>query len=126
MRVPARLDLVARQNAGFETTFSIFENGVPYDLTGLTGTAIRFQVRAQPGQTGSAPVNNDLTSGVLIVTALQGLVKVNILPATLAAISIPDKFQPLQLYWDLLITPVSSQPFVAVEGNFMLSTGVTR
>lgn len=126
MRVPARLDLVARQNAGFETTLAIFENGAPYDLTGLTGTAIKFQVRTQPGQTGTAPISNDLTIGVAIVVAVQGTLKVAATPATLAAITIPDKFVPLQMYWDLLITPLTGLPFVAVEGTFSLSAGVVR
>jgi hypothetical protein len=126
MRVPARIDLQVWQNANLETRYVIFENGVPYDLTGLTGSAIKAQVRAEPGQTGTPLATSDLTSGMVIVDATQGVVAHNIVQATLAAIGIPNKFEPLELYWDLIITPASGLAFVAIEGRFLLNAGVTR
>lgn len=126
MRIPAILDLHAWKNAEFSTTFAIFENGVPYDLTGLTGTALEMKVRVQPGQTGTALATCNLSSGASIVNATGGTVLVNIVAATLSAMPAPDPFNPTKYFWDLLISPVTGLDFVAIEGAFWLHPGVTR
>lgn len=126
MRVPATLDLYAWQNAGFDTDIAVLEDGAPYDLTGLATTDVTLQVRSQPGGTGTPFVDAEIGNGLAITDPTSGVVRFVITEATLTAIPVTTSPAPLTLYWDMRIDPVTGVPFIAAQGKFFLSAGVTR
>lgn len=126
MRIPATIDMHAWRNVGFETLLAFQENGLPLNLTGLTGAAITADVRVQPNQTGASLRTSSLVTGIIIVNATQGLIGWNIANAQLSTFPTPDPFKPTQYYYDITITPLTGLPFVVCQGSFWTYPGVTR
>lgn len=133
----AELDIPAFKRVPFDDDVAIIGEN-------LTGAAFSMQIRAHPGDTGTALVSlsnaNPPTQGVSVtynaayqyqdgastVTAPATLVRICIDELTLEGLSLGTPFdEPVELFYDLHATPGGGTKRVQFGGKFTLYPGVT-
>lgn len=126
-----RRDLIANRWEPFVHTFD-------FEGFNLTGAAIIAQVRLTPDASGSAlidltTVGSVGTQGITITgTSTVGSVttthlSMRINESTMEALPAPTEVgDDLTLYWDMQITPSGGVKYRALEGTFIVDSGVTH
>lgn len=129
--IPANVPIKVWRNARYTEEFNFTVDDLPYDLTGWVG---RLQARLYGAQEGAALIDlGSVTSdseGVWIIDAEGGSVQVRIDEDTLigvwTALGGPaEAGDPIELSYDLVMTPPEGGDEVWAEGIFTINPGVT-
>lgn len=133
----AYLDIEAFKRVPFDDDVAIIGEN-------LTGAAFSMQIRAHPGDTGTALVSlsnaapptqgisvtynaaYQYQDGVETITAPASLIRICIAEATLEALALGTPYdEPVDLFYDLHVTPAGGTKRVQFGGKFILNPGVT-
>lgn len=133
----ADLDIPAFKRVPFDDDVAIIGEN-------LTGATFSMQIRAHPGDAGTALVSlanaapptqgvsvtynpaYQYQDGASLVTAPASLIRICIDEATLEGLSLGTPYdEPVDLFYDLHATPVGGTKRVLFGGKFPLNPGVT-
>ncbi len=109
-----KYNIVAKQGATFSKTFTVSNDGTPWNLTGYSG---RMQVRRSFSNSTKLL---DLTSPTNITLSSVGVISVTVSASVMATVP------PGRWLYDLEVESSSGEVYRLLEGRFAVTPEVTR